>query len=140
VISVITPWRNGADTLLGDYAAAVQGCEVVTVDNGSDQETAQALQSAGGIYIRNETNAGFAAANNQGYARASGDIIIFLNSDVAPAGPWLAMVEANVKDGALYGPSLVAVSGGLVYRGDAGDVGAVNRDMAVDCGARCVDV
>lgn len=105
MISIITPWKNGID-LLPDYAAAVQGCEVVTVDNGSDTETAQALAQAGGIYIRNEQNVGFAAANNQGYARASGDIIIFLNSDVAPAGPWLAMVEANVKDGALYGPSM----------------------------------
>jgi len=105
-ISIITPFRNGLD-LLPDYAAAVQGAhEVITVDNTSDPDTAAALKGAGGVYIRNETNAGFAAANNQGYARATGDIIVFLNSDVAPAGDWLAMVAANVRDGALYGPSL----------------------------------
>lgn len=104
-ISIVTPWMNGLD-LLPDYAAAVQGCEVVTVDNGSDAATAQALEAGGGVYIRNETNLGFAAANNQGYAKATGDIVIFLNSDVVPAGPWLSMVAANVRDGALYGPAL----------------------------------
>jgi glycosyltransferase involved in cell wall biosynthesis len=60
--------------------------------------------SAGGH--RNETNLGFAAANNQGYAHASGDVIIFLNSDVAGDAAWLKLVADDVKDGALYGPSL----------------------------------
>lgn len=105
-ISIITPWKNGFH-LLPDYAAAVAGAhEVITIDNGSDPETANALANAGGTNIRNETNVGFAAANNQGYVKATGDIIVFLNSDVAPAGPWLQMVAADVKDGALYGPSL----------------------------------
>jgi predicted O-methyltransferase YrrM len=105
-ISVITPWKNGMHLLEG-YAAAVNyDCEVITVDNGSDPQTAAALAGAGGIYIRNDANLGFAAANNQGYAKATGDIIVFLNSDVAPAGPWLDMVAQDVKEGALYGPSL----------------------------------
>ena len=106
MISIITPWAGHTLDLIPDYAAAVGACEVVTVDNASDPETAQALAGCGGVYIRNESNAGFAGGNNQGYAQATGDIIIFLNSDVAPTGDWLAMVAANVKDGALYGPAL----------------------------------
>ena len=107
MISIVTPWSGStAESLLPDYAAAVGECEVITVDNASSPETAQALEACGGVYIRNESNAGFAGGNNQGYAQATGDIVIFLNSDVAPTGDWLAMVAADVKDGALYGPAL----------------------------------
>src|SRR5262245_28038773 len=107
-ISIVTPFKNGLD-LLPDYARAVQGAQVVIVDNGSDEATATALhdveQVEGNVCIRNETNAGFAAANNQGYARATGDIIVFLNSDIAADPAWLALVASDVQDGALYGPS-----------------------------------
>jgi glycosyltransferase involved in cell wall biosynthesis len=110
-ISIITPWHGETGpALLPEYFQAIQGAHVVTVDNACPHVTAGALVEMtahmGGEYIRNETNAGFAAANNQGYAAAKGDIIIFLNSDVAPTGHWLAQVAADVRDGALYGPSL----------------------------------
>ncbi len=62
----------------------------------------------GWVYLRNEQNAGFAGGNNQGYARATGDIIIFLNSDVAAPPAFLEAIAQDVRDGALYGPSLQA--------------------------------
>ena len=105
-ISIVTPWSGTTHELLPDYANAVAGCEVITVDNASAPETAAALAACGGIYIRNATNNGFAGGNNQGYAAATGEIVVFLNSDVAPSGAWLQAVAADVKDGALYGPSL----------------------------------
>ena len=108
MISIVTPFMNGLD-LLPDYEAATLGARLVLIDNGSDAETADALQSLPkerGIVIRNEANAGFAAANNQGYARAEGDIIVFLNSDIAADPAWLKLVADDVKDGALYGPSI----------------------------------
>lgn len=112
-ISIISPWAGETGALLTDFYLAVQGsAQVVSVDNACPAATATALAEMTahlcGEYIRNEENKGFAAANNQGYAAATGDIIVFLNSDVAPAGPWLAQVAADVKDGALYGPSLQA--------------------------------
>src|SRR3569832_835772 len=103
-ISIITPWSGSTADLLPDYANAVQGCEVIIVDNASAPETAAALEAAGGVYLRQETNQGFAGGNNIGYAHATGDIIIFLNSDVAADPRWLHAVGANVQDGALYGP------------------------------------
>lgn len=109
MISIITPWRNGVADLLADYAAATEGAQIVTVDNGSDPADADALRAftePRGVYLRNEANAGFAAANNQGYAAATGDIIVFLNSDIAGAPAWLQTVARDVRDGALYGPSL----------------------------------
>ena len=107
-ISIITPFLGGLD-LLPDYEAATLGAQLVIVDNGSDDATAAALQSLPperGMVIRNETNLGFAAANNQGYAKATGDIVIFLNSDIVGDPSWLKLVADDVKDGALYGPAL----------------------------------
>lgn len=107
-ISIVTPWSGDTADLIPDYAAAIQGAEVVSVDNACPPELANTLANAGGPYVRNETNMGFAAGNNQGYAYATGDIIIFLNSDVAGDSAWLNQVATDVRDGALYGPSLAA--------------------------------
>ena len=110
-LSIITPWYGpNSLALMGDYFQAVQGCQVITVDNASEHTIATQLvamtNELGGEYIRNETNQGFAAANNQGFARATGDVVIFLNSDIAAPPNWLAAVAADVRGGALYGPSL----------------------------------
>jgi len=113
-ISIVTPFLNGLD-LLPDYEHATIGAELIIVDNASDVATAEALQtlpSARGRVLRNEVNTGFAAANNQGYREARGDIIIFLNSDIAGDPTWLKLVSDDVRDGALYGPS---VNRQLVY-------------------------
>lgn len=106
-ISIITPFLNHPE-LIPDYASAVKGAEVIIIDNASDETTAHAITEhlAPNVYVRNNTNAGFAAANNQGYARATGDVIVFLNSDIAADPRWLACVAYDVKDGALYGPAL----------------------------------
>lgn len=110
-ISIITPWKNGATTLLPDYAKAIPtDIQIVIVDNASDPADAEALLAfigeRGGVYIRNDENRGFAAANNQGYAQTTGDIVIFLNSDIAADPIWVQSVTHDVADGALYGPSL----------------------------------
>ncbi len=108
MISIVTPFLNGLD-LLPDFEHVTMGAELILIDNGSDKETAEALASLPperGKVIRNETNIGFAAANNQGYAHASGDIIVFLNSDIAGDPAWLKLVSDDVRDGALYGPSV----------------------------------
>ncbi len=112
-ISIITAWASETGHLLADYYQSVQGsAQIISVDNACPNATATALSEMtahlAGEYVRNEENRGFAAANNQGYAVATGDIIVFLNSDVAPTGPWLAQVARDVRDGALYGPSLAA--------------------------------
>lgn len=114
MISIVTPFHGGLD-LLPDYEHATQGAELILIDNASDAPTAEALRALPperGRVIRNEENRGFAAANNQGYANASGDIIIFLNSDIAGDPIWLKHVADDVQDGALYGPALAVQ---LVY-------------------------
>jgi glycosyltransferase involved in cell wall biosynthesis len=113
-ISIVTPWAgstaSGPNSLLPDYANACQHAdEIVTVNNACDHTTSTMLaqfHEQGGTLLVNAENAGFAAGNNQGYARATGDVIIFLNSDIAADPRWLECVRADVKEGSLYGPSL----------------------------------
>jgi glycosyltransferase involved in cell wall biosynthesis len=112
-LSIITPWYGDtAEALLADFRAAVRGAEVIVIDNATPPTTAAALADVAGaegwVYIRNEQNAGFAGGNNQGYVRATGDVIVFLNSDIAAPPEFLRAVAADVRDGALYGPSLQA--------------------------------
>lgn len=63
------------------------------------------------IYIRNEENRLFSAANNQGLAVATGEIVVFMNNDVDCRPGWLDQVAADVRPGALYGPSLLIKHG-----------------------------
>lgn len=107
-ISIITPWYNCPE-LIRTYEKSVRGAEVIIIDNGSEEKNATAIRQMvnrlNGRYIRNNFNARYAVANNQGMAEATGDILIFMNNDIeAPIG-WLTAVEKEVEDGALYGPS-----------------------------------
>lgn len=108
-ISIITPFHNCPE-LIPDYEAAVHGAQVIVIDNASEPETSDKLRAMvqrlghDSVCIRNETNAKYAHANNQGLAASSGDIVVFLNSDVRAHGDWLSAVS-TCKRGSLYSPS-----------------------------------
>jgi GT2 family glycosyltransferase len=106
-ISIVTPWHNHPE-LIADYERAVQGAQVVIVDNISDTDTYAGLRSMaehlGATFVANPVNAWFAAACNQGLAHATGDIIVMLNNDIIAEPGWLAAVERDVKGDGLYGP------------------------------------
>jgi GT2 family glycosyltransferase len=108
-VTVITPWKDHAE-LIADYEAAVRGAQVITIDNASAAGTAAQLRAMTerlhGLYLRNDVNAGFAAANNQGLARATGEIVLFLNNDVAAGPEFLDAVRRDTAEGILIGPSL----------------------------------
>ena len=57
--------------------------KVIVVDNASNDDSAEmvAKKFPQAILIRNDKNRGFAAANNQGVAKARGNFLIFLNDD-----------------------------------------------------------
>jgi GT2 family glycosyltransferase len=65
--------------------------EVIIVDNGSaDDPTGEILaRFPAAKVIRNKTNVGFAAANNQGAAVATGVYVVFLNDDTRVHPDWL---------------------------------------------------
>jgi GT2 family glycosyltransferase/spore maturation protein CgeB len=100
---------------------AYRDLEIVVVDNASTDGTARFLAdvtlSRPLRTIRNADNAAFSLANNQGAADANGELLLFLNDDVEPAGPHvLGHMVARLEGD----PSLVALSARLVYPRRAG--------------------
>jgi GT2 family glycosyltransferase len=61
--------------------------ELIVVDNASGDELAEVLEDLApdARLIANSGNAGFAAAANQGVAAATGELVVILNPDAAPA-------------------------------------------------------
>ena len=74
--------------------------ELVVVDNGSDDGTADYLAGVGDVapfpvkVITNAENRGFPAACNQGLAKAQGDYLVLLNNDVVVTDGWLDQLVA----------------------------------------------
>lgn len=89
VSAVVVAW-NSAESLSGCLEAlrasadqADREVEIIVVDNGSGDDSAERAQTAGAdIVIRNSTNAGYGVAVAQGMARASGRWALLLNPDV----------------------------------------------------------
>ena len=104
--------------------------EVIVIDDGSPDETAQVLPGIAGLrYHRREHNGGFIAACNDGASMASGDFLVFLNNDTIPQPGWLdALLQtfADVPDAGLVGAQLLypdgrlQEAGGVVFRDGSG--------------------
>ncbi|MCB9913676.1 MAG: glycosyltransferase [Planctomycetes bacterium] len=86
--------------------------EVLVVDNGSTDGTPawlaeQAAREPRLTLILNEDNRGFAAANNQGLERATGEYVVLLNNDTVVTRGWLRALTAHFRrdpDLGLLGP------------------------------------
>jgi GT2 family glycosyltransferase len=69
--------------------------EVVAVDNASPDETARMLAATDGVeLIVNDANLGFGVASNVGAERATGELLVFLNSDSFVTPGWLEPIAA----------------------------------------------
>ena len=77
--------------------------ELIVVDNGSGEELLSYLGQLEDRFsfihvVRNETNRGFAAANNQGLAQATGDGFVLLNNDTIVPRGWLTRLIRHLDD------------------------------------------
>lgn len=77
--------------------------EIVVVDNGSGDGTTDYLRELSGCHrhvrvVLNDRNFGFAPANNQGLARASGEVLVLLNNDTIVPPGWLERLVGHLDD------------------------------------------
>ena len=89
-LSVVVPSHNGAATI-GAAIASVPtrpDIEIVVVDDGSADDTAQVAAATGRAHVISRTRGGRCSARNAGAAAASGHYLLFLDDDdtLNPAG------------------------------------------------------
>jgi GT2 family glycosyltransferase len=97
--------------------------EILLIDNGSTDGSAELAGQLGARVIRLETNLGFAAAVNRGIAATSAEWVAILNNDVTLAPDWLEKLlqtTASFATGKLLsaaGPSILDGSFDEISRG-----------------------
>jgi len=117
LVSVIIPVYNGADFLAEALATvraqAYTPLEILVVDDGSTDQTAQVVQMLGAdlryVYQQNQ---GPAAARNTGLTLAQGELIAFLDADdLWPAdklAQQVAALTADATTGVVWGTTQIA--------------------------------
>lgn len=86
-LTIVVPWWDHCELLkIWEHNIEfLRDSEIIFVDNGSQLETKVALEDFCKLHniklIRNNENRGFAAANNQGLAIATGNYILYINND-----------------------------------------------------------
>ena len=100
-ISIIIPVYNGLaytrECLQHLLSHTTVSSEVIVIDNASTDDTSGFLQNVNcegtcisGIHtLINKRNLGYAKACNQGYQKAKGQYIVFLNNDTQVTSRWL---------------------------------------------------
>jgi cellulose synthase/poly-beta-1,6-N-acetylglucosamine synthase-like glycosyltransferase len=114
VASIIIPTFNGASRIGHCLDALVQhtagrSVEILVVNDGSTDNTADVVRRYPSIRLVSQANAGPAAARNRGALATCGTIILFTDDDCVPTSNWLdAMIEP------FENPDVVGAKG--VYR------------------------
>ncbi|HXV06350.1 MAG TPA: glycosyltransferase [Solirubrobacterales bacterium] len=105
-VSVVVCTHNGERTLpecldrLG--ALSYPDHETIVVCDGSRDRSAEIAREHGAILVETG-HRGLSHARNAGIARASGEIVAFLDDDAYPDPDWLRYVAAALRDGAHAG-------------------------------------
>lgn len=135
VVSIIIPVYNHVDHTLACLRALAAHppaapCEILVVDDGSSDATAQWMPQISGLrYEVRAHNGGFIEACNDGVSRARGRYVVLLNNDTVPQPGWLdALLEtfSSVPDAGLVGSQLLypdgrlQESGGVIFSDGSG--------------------
>lgn len=106
--SIIIPTFNGARRIRPCLESLLRQrdgrtIEILVVDDGSKDNTAEVVKSYSGVRLLSQKNAGPAAARNFGAREASGDLILFTDDDCEPAAGWLNAMLAPFSDAEVVG-------------------------------------
>ncbi|MDQ3890001.1 MAG: glycosyltransferase [Actinomycetota bacterium] len=111
-VSVVVCTRNGAATLADCLDGVVRlrypSFELIVVDDGSTDASAQIAAAFGARVITTE-NRGLSAARNTGLEAARGEIVAYLDDDARPDQDWLRFLAATFRattHAAVGGPNL----------------------------------
>ncbi|MFC2075050.1 glycosyltransferase family 2 protein [Bdellovibrionota bacterium] len=93
MISLIVPIKDNLEFTKKAYSSIRKNTEcdyeLIFVDNGSAEDTAQFLETTDAVVIRNSENLGCAKAWNQGLKVAMGEYVCILNNDIEVPQGWL---------------------------------------------------
>ena len=115
VVSIIVPALNAEDTI-DDCITSLIGqdfhkdkYEIIIIDNGSTDNTLKLLRKyKGKIKLLCEPNIGSYYARNRGIRKASGEIILFTDSDCIAKKDWINQIIKNFN-----GKKIIVVSGAI---------------------------
>lgn len=112
-VSIIVPAYNAERTLAECIEALLHqdypDLEIIIVDDGSTDRTAEIAQGYEGITYLHQDNAGPAAARNRGAAAAKGEWLAFTDSDCIAEPDWISALMAMIR--ANEGKGVVGVGG-----------------------------
>ena len=108
-VSVIVPAYNEAASIGRCLEALVAQTrapeEIIVVDDGSTDTTAQ-IAASHGVRVIRQANQGAAAARNRGVEASTGSLLLFTDADCAPVPEWAARLVAAFSD-----PEVAGVKG-----------------------------
>jgi glycosyltransferase involved in cell wall biosynthesis len=115
-MSVVVCAYNAASTLdeclRHTCALDYPGLEIIVVDDGSTDGTAEIARRHGRARLVSIAHAGLAVARNEGFKAASGDLIVYLDADAYPTPEWphyLALGMDTPTVGGVGGPNVPPV-------------------------------
>ncbi len=100
ITAVIPHWnrRQPLERLIGLLCAQTRPPEeILVVDNGSEDGSAEAAKALGARVIELGRNLGFSAAVNRGIRETQTSLVAVVNNDVAPAADWLEKLAAAME-------------------------------------------
>ena len=126
--SLVIPCYNAERTLAAVLAGvrrqSLAPDELLVVDDGSDDGSAETARRHGAQVVSHGRNRGLAAARNTGLERARGELVLFVDSDAVPHPDLVRRLTAGFDD-----PRLAAVGGQLLEVGHRGNVADLWRAL-----------
>ncbi|GAH49821.1 unnamed protein product, partial [marine sediment metagenome] len=83
-VTVVLPAFNEGQTIaktVSELRRMYPEYEILVVDDGSTDNTAELAEQKGARVVRNRANSGYGAALKQGIRRAEGEIVVFMDAD-----------------------------------------------------------